>query len=125
MSIQINFVPLHQQNNTTMEQNELKVIFDNLDKMKRNVIERNIKKYLNGTNESNKKRVDIWLQNKKGDDVSAMAQDLWLSPKGEIMTSLDWCCGHAEPYDFMDVPLRWWREIIWELVLTKRIEELI
>ena len=115
---------MHQQNNTTMEQNELKVIFDNLDKMKRNVIERNIKKYLNGTNESNKKRVDIWLLNKSGDDVSAKAQDLWLSPKGEIMASLDWCCGYAEPHGFMDVPLRWWREIIWELVLTKRIEEL-
>ena len=109
-----------------MEQNELKVIFDNLNKMKRNVIERNIKKYLNGigANESNKKRVDIWLQNKKGDDVSAKAQDLWLSSNGEIMTSLDWCSGYAEPYGFMDVPLRWWREIIWELVSTKRIEEL-
>ena len=97
-----------------------------IETMKRNVIKRHLKKYLIdiGANENNKKRVDIWLQNKKGDDVSAKAQDLWISSDGEIMASLDWCCGYAEPHNFMEVPLRWWREILGELVSTKRIIEL-
>ena len=109
-----------------MEQNEIKVSLDKVDKMTKNAIERNIKNYLKGigADGSNKKRVDIWLMNKTRNDIEAKAQDLWLSSDGEIMTSLDWCCGYAEPNTFNEVPLRWWREILWELVLTKRITEL-
>ena len=109
-----------------MEQNEIKVSLDKVDKMTKNVIERNIKNYLKGigADGNNKKRVDIWLMNKTRDDIEAKAQDLWLSSNGEVMVSLTWCDGHTEPYDFMLVSVRWWREILWELVLTKRITEL-
>jgi hypothetical protein len=78
--------------------------------------------YLVGTNENNKKEVDVWLYNTTYENVRAKAETMWLSDDGEIWVYM-WYCGYGENKKFKELPNRWQNDIFDEMVMTRRIEK--
>ena len=78
--------------------------------------------YLVGTNENNKKEIDVWLYNPSYEDVRAKAETMWLSDDGEIWVYM-WYCGWGCNKKFKELSKRWQNDIFDEMVMTRRIEK--